>query len=151
MKPAGRPRASVMPAHRSQGGFTLLEVMAALLLLGVAFAALMKVASASMALTQNAATRSAAAMWARSALDTAFVTTPLLPGHSAGRFDRQFAWQLDVTPWSPSPRAGEVPPMLALYQLDLTVSWQQRGRTSTAHFRTLRLASASAGATGPAP
>lgn len=133
------------------GGFTLLEVIAAILLLGVAFAALMKVASAAMALTQNAATHSAAAMWARSALDSAFATTPLRPGHSAGRFDRQFAWQLNVTPWSPPPRAGETPSTLALYQLDLTVSWQQRGRTNATHFRTLRLAPAGADGAERAP
>lgn len=131
------------------GGFTLLEVIAAIVLLGVAFAALMKVAGASMALTRNASTHSAAAMWARSALDSAFVTTPIKLGHSAGRFDRQFAWQLDVSPWGKAnagPAAGgNPPPALALYQLDLTVSWSARGGTNRAHFRTLRL-----GQAGPA-
>jgi general secretion pathway protein I len=109
------------------------------MLLGVAFAALMKVAGASIALTRNAATHSAAAMWARSALDSAFVTTPIKAGHSAGRFDRQFAWQLDVSPWGNAPDAAVAP---ALYQLDLTVSWQARGGTQAAHFRTLRLGNA---------
>jgi general secretion pathway protein I len=120
------------------GGFTLLEVIAAIVLLGIAFAALMKVAGASIALTRNASTHSAAALWARSALDSAFVTTPIKVGHSAGRFDRQFAWQLDVSPWGSAPDAGAA----ALYQLDLTVSWQARGGTNTAHFRTLRLGNA---------
>ena len=125
------------------GGFTLLEVIAAIVLLGVAFAALMKVAGASIALTRNASTHSAAAMWARSALDSAFVTTPIKLGHSAGRFDRQFAWQLDVSPWGRVPDAGSAS-TLALYQLDLTVSWQARGGTNAAHFRTLRLGNAAA-------
>jgi general secretion pathway protein I len=126
------------PQSRHQNGFTLLEVIAAIVLLGVAFAALMKVAGASIALTRNASTHSAAALWARSALDSAFVTTPIKVGHSAGRFDRQFAWQLDVSPWGSAPDAGAA----ALYQLDLTVSWQARGGTNTAHFRTLRLGNA---------
>lgn len=134
------------PPSRHQAGFTLLEVIAAIVLLGVAFAALMKVAGASMALTRNASTHSAAAMWARSALDSAFVTTPIKPGHSAGRFDRQFAWQLDVSPWTSAragPDDGSNPlPTLALYQLDLTVSWPARGGTNSAHFRTLRLGQA---------
>ena len=141
-RPAGvRLAESRIPNFASwhQNGFTLLEVIAAIMLLGIAFAALMKVAGASIALTRNASTHSAAAMWARSALDSAFVTTPIKVGHSAGRFDRQFAWQLDVSPWGSVPDAGAAP---ALYQLDLTVSWQARGGTNTAHFRTLRLGNA---------
>ncbi|MEO7071581.1 MAG: type II secretion system protein [Rhodanobacter sp.] len=130
------------PHSRHQNGFTLLEVIAAIMLLGIAFAALMKVAGASIALTQNASTHSAAAMWARSALDSAFVTTPVKVGHSAGRFDRRFAWQMDVTPWGNVPGSAGAPQALALYQLDLTVSWAGRGGTNAAHFRTLRLDSA---------
>jgi general secretion pathway protein I len=143
------------PRSRQQTGFTLLEVIAAILLLGVAFAALMKVAGASMALTRNASTHSAAAMWARSALDSAFVTTPIKVGHSAGRFDRQFAWQLDVAPWreaNAGPDDASSPlPALALYQLDLTVSWPARGGTDSAHFRTLRLGHAGQPDGGGAP
>lgn len=110
------------------------------MLLAIAFTALMKVAGSSIALTQNAATRSAAAMWARSKLDAEFVTTPLQVGHSAGQFDRQFAWQLDVTPWANAGAATVSP--LQLYQLDLEVSWGPVGRRRSAHFRTLRLATA---------
>lgn len=127
------------PRRQRQGGFTLLEVIAAIMLLAVAFTALMKVAGASIALAQNAATRSAAAMLARSKLDTVFVTTPLQVGHSAGQFDRQFAWQLEVTPWGNAGNAAVGSP-LQLYQLDLDVTWGPSSRPRSAHFRTLRLA-----------
>jgi general secretion pathway protein I len=139
---AGMRKASSVGRHpRRQGGFTLLEVIAAIMLLAIAFTALMKVAGASIALAQNAATRSAAAMLARSKLDTVFVTTPLQVGHSAGRFDRQFAWQLDVTPWAGAGTgAGAAGSSLQLYQLDLNVSWGPLTRPRSAHFRTLRLA-----------
>jgi general secretion pathway protein I len=138
---AGMRKASSVGRHpRRQGGFTLLEVIAAIMLLAIAFTALMKVAGASIALAQNAATRSAAAMLARSKLDTVFVTTPLQVGHSAGRFDRQFAWQLDVTPGG---NAGGAAPgsLLQLYQLDLNVTWGPSSHPRSARFRTLRLAS----------
>ncbi len=123
----------------TQRGFTLLEVIAAIMLLGIAFAALMRVAGASIALTQNASNHSAAALWARSALDSAFVATPLRAGHSAGKFDRKFSWQLDVTPWYTGTPVAGMPQVLQLYQLDLAVSWAARGGRNTAHFRTLRL------------
>lgn len=139
-----------MTRRRHQHGFTLLEVIAAIMLLAIAFTALMQVAGASIGLTQNAVAHSQAAMWARSKLDSAFVTTPVQVGHSTGQFDRQFAWQLDVTPWS-SAGTPEAPAALQLYQLDLNVAWGPSSHPRSAHFRTLRLAAAQPGAGAAAP
>jgi general secretion pathway protein I len=118
--------------------------MAAIMLMAIAFTALLKVAGASTALTQNAANHSAAAMWARSMLDSAFVDAPPRVGHSSGRFDRKFTWQLDVTPWVDTGVAA-TPEPLQLYQLDLEVSWGPGGHARSAHFRTLHLAMAQRG------
>lgn len=123
---------------RSNKGFSLLEVIAAMLLLAIAFTALMKVAGASINLTHNAAEHSQAAMRARSLLDSAFVGEAVKPGNRSGRFDDKYGWQLDVTPWN---GAGQAAPgtSLQLYQLDLTVTWGAQAHPRTAHFRTLRL------------
>ena len=119
-------------------GFSLLEVIAAILLLAIAFTALMKVAGASINLTRNAAEYSQAAMRARSMLDSAFVGEPIKSGTHSGRFDQQYRWQLDVTPWNAG--SPENPgALLQLYQLDLTVSWGPQAHPRTSHFRTLRL------------
>ena len=126
----------------TQHGFSLLEVIAAIMLLAIAFTALMKVAGASISLSQNAAAHSEAALYARSLLDTAFVTTPIKPGSTSGRFDQRFRWQLNVTPWSPTTTTSPNTP-LQLYQLDLDVMWGPPGHPRSAHFRTLRLASRS--------
>ena len=109
-----------------------------MLLLAIAFVALMKVAGASISLTSNAARYSDAAMWARGKLDGAFVGEPVQVGSSAGRFDRTFRWQLRVTPWN---GAGSAPPTapLHLYRLDLDVLWGSLAHPRTAHFSTLRL------------
>ncbi|OOG65385.1 general secretion pathway protein GspI [Rhodanobacter sp. B04] len=124
--------------QQSQQGFSLLEVIAAIMLLAIAFTALMKVAGASISLSQNAAEHSEAAMWARSLLDTAFVGEPLQAGSRSGRFDHKYRWQLDVSPWN---GAGAAPPAapLHLYQLDLNVLWGPPAHPRSAHFRTLRL------------
>lgn len=139
-----------LPATRHQGGFSLLEVIAAMLLLAIAFTALMKVAGGAISLTQNAAAHSEAAMWAQSLLDSAFVGQPIKPGASSGHFDRRFRWQLQVTPWR---LAGKTPPdaPLQLYQLDLDVRWGPPGHVRSAHFRTLRLSGPPAAATQVAP
>jgi general secretion pathway protein I len=134
---------------RRQRGFSLLEVIAAILLLAVTFTALMKVAGSAINLTQNAAEHSEAAMWARGMLDSAFVGEPVKPGSSSGQFNAKFRWQLDVTPWT---QAGAAPPNapLHLFQLDLNVLWGPPGHPRSAHFRTLRL-SGSDVAGGPNP
>jgi general secretion pathway protein I len=132
-----------MMRTKSQRGFSLLEVIAAILLLAIAFTALMKVTGASIGLTRNAAEHSEAAMWARSFLDSAFVGEPLKRGSTAGRFNHTFRWQLDVTPWHPAGIVASNMPASArplnLYQLDLAVLWGPPSHPRTAHFRTLRL------------
>jgi general secretion pathway protein I len=138
-------------ARRRQQGFSLLEVIAAIMLLAIAFMALMKVAGASISLTHNAAEHSEAAMRARSLLDSAFVGEPIKPGSSSGRFDQQFRWQLNVTPWDQAGVAAPDAP-LRLYQLDLDVLWGPPAHPRSAHFRTLRLGGPQlAGNAGSAP
>ncbi|MGN6328585.1 MAG: type IV pilus modification PilV family protein [Rhodanobacter sp.] len=137
------------PRASRAAGFTLLEVLAAIALLGIAFAVLMQVTGGAIGLTGQAADASQAAMWARSKLDSAYVVEPLRPGRSAGRFDRKFQWQLDVTPWPAGAASG--PTSLQLYQLDLQVSWGAAAHPHTANFRTLRLLATRPGADPMAP
>lgn len=131
-----------------QQGFSLLEVVAAIFLLAIAFTALMQVAGGSMALSQNAADYSRAAMWARSLLDTADIGTPLQPGQSDGRFDQQYRWHLTVTPWQPADVNANASSPLHLVRLDLDVRWGPVGRERSAHFSTLRFVPAAPGMPG---
>lgn len=138
-----------MSPHRARG-FSLIEVIAALLLLAITFTALMKVAGGAIGLTQHAAQRSEAAMWARSLLDSAFVTEPLRAGTRSGTFNKQYRWQLQVTPWNPGGKPVPNAP-LQLYQLDLDVRWNGAGHDQVAHFSTLRVGVPAAAAPGAAP
>lgn len=138
-----------MNSRRSVRGFSLLEVVAAVLLLAITFTALMKVAGSSLNLTAHAAERSGAAMRARSLLDSAFMLEPIRVGSSSGRFDSQFRWRLQVRPWRVAASGGvpqPVPSPLRLYQLDLDVLWHSGGHERSAHFSTLRLGAAEQGA-----
>ena len=122
---------------RRARGFSLLEVIAATLLLAIAFAALMQVAGGSIALTRNADDHSEAALWARSLLDTVDITTPLPPGTREGRFDDTYRWRLVVTPWTEG--QGGTSATTRVMKLDLDVFWGSRPREHVAHFSTLRL------------
>jgi general secretion pathway protein I len=118
-------------------GFSLLEVIAATLLLAIAFTALLKVAGGAIELTRNADGHSQAALWARSLLDTVDITTPLQTGKTEGRFDADYRWRLQVTPWSPAPAGQNVP--MRVVKLDLDVIWGPRVHERSAHFSTLRV------------
>lgn len=120
-----------------QRGFSLLEVIAAMLLLAIAFAALMKVAGGAIQLSRNAAAHDEAALHARSLLDSAFVMEPLAPGSSSGTFDKRYRWTLDVTPWQVPGAAPDN--AVQLYRLALTVRWGSTAHPQVARFDTLRL------------
>ena len=142
-----RPAFPIAGSPLSQRGFSLLEVIAAVLLLAIAFGALMRVAGSSLNLTARAAERSEAALWARSLLDSAFVLEPIRAGSSSGRFDARYRWQLQVTPFNPvagapapnAPALGQDAAPLRLFRLDLEVLWHASGHDYNAHFSTLRL------------
>ncbi|WP_266157140.1 prepilin-type N-terminal cleavage/methylation domain-containing protein [Dyella silvatica] len=136
---ASRLRVVVPRFHRVRG-FSLLEVIAAILLLAIAFTALMQVAGGSMALSGHAAEASKAALWAQSKLDGMTVIEPLREGSSEGQFDAQYRWRLKVSPWVSESAVADVgsTPM-QLYRVDLDVLWGNGRRERSAHFTTLRV------------
>lgn len=128
--------------RRHARGFSLLEVIAAIMLLAIAFGALMEVAGGSIRLTQKASDYTQAALWARSALDTHFVLEPLQPGVTQGKFDNRFRWRLQVTPWAvPNSAPAGTPYAFKMYKLDLDVMWGSAPFEHTARFSTLRIGS----------
>jgi general secretion pathway protein I len=124
---------------RRARGFSLLEVIAAIAVLAIAFAALMQVAGSSLSLTARAAERTEAALRARSLLDGAFVIDQMRTGDSDGRFDDRYAWHMTVTQVQmPGQSPDDANASGArMYRLDLDVIWGER----SARFSTLRLAS----------
>ncbi|HEY4092439.1 MAG TPA: prepilin-type N-terminal cleavage/methylation domain-containing protein [Luteibacter sp.] len=139
-------RSDGMQARRNVGGFSLLEIIAAIAVLAIAFAALMQVAGSAMSLTARANERTQAALRARSLLDSAFIMDPVQEGSSDGRFDDTYRWQLNVSPFN----AGDAPPDSGnagarMYRLDLDVFWGDRDHERRAHFATLRLAGTQGG------
>jgi len=138
-------------AGRKQRGFSLLEVIAAIAILAIAFAALMQVAGSSMSLTARANERTQAALRARTLLDGAFVMEPVQEGVSEGRFDDTYRWRMNVARYrapddtSPDDDGGG---RGGMFRLDLDVIWGADGSERHARFSTLRIAG-SGGAASP--
>ncbi|QRN53286.1 type IV pilus modification PilV family protein [Dyella caseinilytica] len=127
---------------RHARGFSLLEVIAAILLLAITFGALMEVAGGSIRLSQSAAQYTQAALWARSLLDTRFALDPLQAGVTEGHFDDHYRWRLQVTPWvAPGVTPAANANAMQMYQLNLDVMWGSEPFEHKAHFSTLRIGS----------
>ncbi len=131
-----------LPAR--QRGFSLLEIIAAIAILAIAFAALMQVAGSSMSLTARANERTQAALRARTLLDGAYVMEPLREGDSDGRFDDTYRWHMNVSRYvtpDMKPTADGIPAS-RVYRLDLDVTWGVADNERHARFSTLRMGSA---------
>lgn len=122
-----------------QGGFTLIEVMAAFAIFALLFGVVLQILSTSLSNTRRSGDFTQAALWGQSKLDSAGLENPLEPGRSRGEFDDRFRWTLEVTEELVFDERGldlaELP--IALYRLELIVEWGER-RPRQAVFTTLR-------------
>jgi general secretion pathway protein I len=127
-----------------QRGFSLLEIIAAIAILAIAFAALMQVAGSSMSLTARANERTQAALRARTLLDGAYIMEPLREGDSEGRFDDTYRWHMSVSRYIAPDAKPVADGALAsrVYRLDLDVSWGLADNERHARFSTLRMGGA---------
>ncbi|MDR3445383.1 MULTISPECIES: prepilin-type N-terminal cleavage/methylation domain-containing protein [Dyella] len=133
---------------RRARGFSLLEVIAAILLLAVAFAALLQVAGASLHLADRSGQISKADMWAQAKLDALGVTDRLVAGESDGDFSKDYRWHLRITPWQDDDPPQGSP--LTLYRVDLDVRWGSPRRPQVIHYTTLRAVDEGAASAGSA-
>jgi general secretion pathway protein I len=99
------------PGPRTARGFSLIEMVAAFLVFAIGIGVLMQILGASLHNTRRSADYTQAALWAESLLDTVGVGQPVEEGSSNGRFDDDYAWQLDIQ--KIDPQAVEPPPQVA--------------------------------------
>ena len=130
------------PADDSrQSGFTLIEVLVALAIAGVALAAIVGVFSSSVA-GQTAADGAAAALAvAEDHMADAEATAILRPGDSTGVFAGRYRWRVVVAPYKDA-GAEPVDPLAAtvrLLRIEVTVAWADGSRRRRIALDTLRL------------
>ncbi|NID14907.1 hypothetical protein [Luteibacter yeojuensis] len=117
-------------------GFSLLETIAAILLLALAFGAVMHVAGAATGLTGHARELNRIAMLADTTMDAMGHREPLREGTATGAYDARYRWRTVVTAQDPLP--GQAPD-LHVYRIDLDIAWRGGGAARVAHFATLRV------------
>jgi general secretion pathway protein I len=136
----------VIARSRAQGGFTLLEMVAAFFIFALAFALLIGSASAGLRKVRHAGESTQAALFAQAKLDGLGVTEQLEEGSDQGKFDDRYRYEIEVKkidpPPAPNGNVDQIP--VDLFRIDLTVRWGERDRERSAHFATLRAVGAGA-------
>ena len=142
MKPAIRnPQSAVAGA-----GFTLLEVLIAMALVGIAVSALMSGMSGSLRNLARAENYERAVLVGRAQLNRLLVEQPLAPGRLAGRWDESVRWEAEIRRWNPAGPAGPagidaveqraaLPPLVLV---TLTVFWKGASGEQRATFETCK-------------
>lgn len=139
-----------MSSPRRQRGFTLIEIVVAFAILALGLGIAMQIAGGAMRNARQAATRTDAALYAQSLLDTVGVGERLEEGSSSGEFGEQFRWHLDATKYeieTETPLDAGLAPV-QLYRLELRVTWEASGKEQEARFTTLRALTPDTGAGG---
>ena len=137
-----------MPAATRQRGFTLIEIVVAFAILSIGLGIAMQIAGGAMRNASQAATRTDAALYAQSLLDTVGVGERLEEGTSNGEFGEKFRWTLRAEPYEIESETPIEPGMapVQLYRLELVVSWDVGDKEQQASFVTLRALTPDTGA-----
>jgi len=123
------------------GGFSLIEVLVALVITGLALAAAAGVFRTGLLGHELAASSDMALALAEEKIAAAGITEPLRTGRSGGLFANRFQWQLSVEPYRDESSAGFDRPLveLQLYRIAVTVAWRDGHRQRALALDTLRL------------
>lgn len=122
-------------------GFSLVEVLVALVITGLALAAAGGVFRTGLLGHEAAAGADAALALAEEKIAAAGITEPLRPGRSAGLFGDRFQWRVSIETYQDKSSADSDQPLpdLQLYRVAVTVAWLDGHRQRQMALDTLRL------------
>ncbi|MBV8505670.1 MAG: type II secretion system protein [Acetobacteraceae bacterium] len=128
---------------RRQRGFTLLEVIVALIIAGLAAVALMQAVGTSLHATHTASMVDQAVVRAKSHLAAATYGRPLVPGDTRGDDGGGFRWHLRIVPVASAAvrpvlgglRAPSSMPVI-LYGISVWIAWNEGGREESVRLDT---------------
>jgi general secretion pathway protein I len=133
---------------RESAGFTLLEVVVALVIASLALVGLFQAGSGGLFAVDTAAGAEEALQRAQSHLAAVGRDAALIEGDSTGDDGGGYRWRLRIQPMSQRQGVaadGVTPQTTTLFDVEIAISWQSRGRQRAVVLRTLRLGASGAG------
>jgi general secretion pathway protein I len=131
-----------MTCARRQSGFTLIEVLIALAIIGLALGAIAGVFGQGLTAHETASQAEMALAVAEEQLALAAATPR--PGAANGVFANRFAWQTNVAPYQDATdKTADAPSALPpLYRIAVSVAWHDGRHTREVSLSTLQLGAA---------
>lgn len=126
----------------SQGGFTLLEILLAISILGVAIIAIMQQFSAGLRIARMSNTYTAATIYAKQKLEEFQVEEEMKEREESGSFEDGYYWRVSITPYEDYMEEEDeelfehLP--LEMYRLESVVWWQEGEKEKSITLATLK-------------
>lgn len=126
-------------------GFTLLEVMIALAILGLGIVTVLELLSGSLNIGVKASRHTQAAIYAQNIMDKLFARTTLQDGDERGEFQDGYVWQARVQEIRPDDDRSRLQPnrpnqtdLFHLKEIEVQISWNENGGAHSFVLRSLR-------------
>jgi general secretion pathway protein I len=138
-----------------QRGFTLIEIVVALAILGVGLIVIIELFAGGLRLGRTSEEFSKAVSLARMKLEEVSLNPVLQEGSESGEFDKDFRWQVAVKKMDilPVERPPEFQPLVEYYRVQVDVLWKSGSReriTGIETYRTVQAVAPGLGEEAPA-
>jgi general secretion pathway protein I len=121
---------------RAQSGFTLIEVLVALAILGISLAVLLHIFSESLHRARESQAEMTASALAQSLLADAGHSLPLRPGDTTGELPNGYSWRLHIEPYGSDEDRKSW--QMGAVAISASVSWNDGGQRRSMTLTTLR-------------
>jgi prepilin-type N-terminal cleavage/methylation domain-containing protein len=130
-----------MRVRAKKQGFTLLEVLVAMAILGIGLIVIIELFSGGLRLGRTAEEYTRAVGYARMKLEEISLAKTLEEGIEEGEFDREYRWQVEVKKVDliPPGRETSYQPPVALYWVRIEVLWKSGIRERTTALESYRI------------
>jgi general secretion pathway protein I len=139
----GRIKRGSMPCGRnifSTTGFTLMEVVVAMAILGVALTVIIELFSGGLRMARTSAEYTKAINYARMKMEEIAVKQTIEEGTQEGEFDHTFRWQVETKKVDvlPIEKGIDFTPPTELFQVKVNVLWKSGSRERSTRLETYR-------------
>ena len=120
-----------------QSGFTLIEVVVALAIVGMGVVTLFEIFSSGLRLETRSSGRTEVAAYSRQAIDGFLIRREVRDGRLEGSMNERYRWRIEVQPFREDDQLSSVG--WDLKEITVEMRYREEGRDKRAELKTLRL------------